>query len=340
MVRERGPKVAVFAAGGTTRWFILNYLTSWPADMCYWQGYLDQGGQRFLDIAQMFFDHGVHTLFTHAIVPGQLEGKGADYLPLALSTGMQRIAGTPEFLEFYEAYGVKVRFFGNYREVLENPSVNAECHLPESWELSGRFNRNAECGWENGGPVRAFTPGAADTLARFDELMERTQTHEQHVLYWGFNSERDLMTPIFSLVVQYYRDHGRMLSREEVIELVYGEPVQPVDIYVGFNRPRIANLMPPLLDHQADLYFTVGLSFDFSQRQLRSILYDHLYARRGWHRNYGELPSSAFAEMQGFYGLNREGVIGVGRRYEPGDIWHPLPQVRLPSGWGEEEGEE
>ena len=310
MVRERGPKVAVFAAGGTTRWFILNYLNSWPADMSYWQGYLDQGGQRFLSIAQMFFDHGVHTLFTHAIVPGQLEGKGAGYLPLALSTGMERIAGTPEFLEFYEAYGVKVRFFGNYREVLENPSLAAH--------------------------------GAADTLARFDELMERTQTHEQHVLYWGFNSERDLMTPIFRLVVQYYRDHGRMPSREEVIELVYGTPftdgapVQPVDIFVGFNRPRIANLMPPLLDHQADLYFTVGLSFDFSQRQLRSILYDHLYARQGWHRNYGELSDSAFAEMQAFYALNREGVIGVGRRYEPGDIWHPLPQVRLPSGWEEE----
>lgn len=91
--------------------------------------------------------------------------------------------------------------------------------------------------------------------------------------------------------------------------------------------------MPPLLEGQADLYFTVGLSFDFSQPQLRNILYDHLYARRGRHRDYESLPTSAFAEMQAFYQLNRGGVIGVGRRYEPGDVWHPLPQVRLPSSW-------
>jgi hypothetical protein len=101
IVGEGGPKTAVFAAGGTTRYFLLNYLAGWPADMSYWQGYLDEGGRRFLEIAQMFFDHGIHTLFTHAIVPGQLEGKGASYAALALSSGMERIAGSREFLEFY-----------------------------------------------------------------------------------------------------------------------------------------------------------------------------------------------------------------------------------------------
>jgi len=299
IVRERGPRTVVFAAGGTTRWFMLNHLNGWPTDMSYWEGYLRYGGQRFLSIVQMFFDHGVHTLFTHAIVPGQLEGKGKGYLPLALNTGMERFAGTCEFLHFYEEYGVRVRCFGNYRQVLEGSEY-------------------------------------ANTLALFDEVAERTKTYDQHRLYWGFNSEQDQITPILELAVQYYRDRGRAPSREEVIELYYGEDVESVDVFISFNRPRTASLMPPLLESRADLYFTVGLSFDFAQPQLRSILYDHLYARKGWHRDYSELPSSAFPEMQAFYRLNREGVTGVGKRYEAGAIWHPLPQVCLPSAWEEE----
>jgi hypothetical protein len=300
IVRERGPRTVVFAAGGTTRWFILNHLTGWPADMSYWQGYLKYGGQRFVEIVRMFFDHGVHTLFTHAIVPGQLEGKGEGYSPLALTSGMERIAGTSEFLDFYEKYEVRVRFFGNYRRVLED----------------SRYS---------------------DALAQFDQIQEQTRTHDRRRIYWGFNSERDQITPMLELAVQYYRDRGRAPSWEEVVELYYGEPVKPVDVFISFNRSKTATLMPPLLEGRADLYFTVGLSFDFSQPQLRSILYDHLYARRGQHRDYSQLSASAFSEMQAFYRLNQGNVIGLGRRYEPGDIWHPMAQVHLPSGWDEED---
>lgn len=300
IVRERGPKTAVFAAGGTARWFILNHLDGWPGDMSYWPGYLQQGGRQFLRIAQMFFDHGVRTLFTHAIVPGQLEGRDERYVSLALTSGMERLAATPEFLQFYQENGVRVRFFGDYRRELER----LECE---------------------------------GTLARFDEVQDRTRTNDRHVLYWGFNSQEDRITPVLELAVEFYQRHGRAPSREEVVRLYYGEAVEPVDIYVGFNRPRTAGLMPPLLEGHADLYFTVGLSFDFSERQLRSILYDHLFARRGRHRDYAELPASAFAEMRSFYLLNQEGVTGVGRRYEPGAIWHPTSQVRIPPRW---EGED
>ena len=300
IVRERGPKTVVFAAGGTTRWLMLNYLEGWPTDMSYWQEYLRHGGERFLEIARMFFDHGVHTLLTHAIVPGQLEGKGEGYQPLALTSGMERLAGSPGVLQFYEEYGVRVGFFGNYRQVLEGSEY-------------------------------------AGTLEHFDSVAEQTRTNDRHRLYWGFNTNADHVTPVLESAVQFYREHGRAPSREEAIEMYYGEPVEPVDVLISFNRTRTANLMPPLLEGQADLYFTVGLSFDFSQPQLRSILYDHLYARRGRHRDYSTLPARAFSEMQDYYRLNREAVTGIGRRYEPGAIWHPVPQVRLPPGWDGED---
>lgn len=295
IVQERGPRTIVFAAGGTTRWFILNYLDGWPKDMSYWQEYLTQGGRQFLKAAQMFFDHGVRTLFTHAIVPGQL-GKSKGYLPLALSAGMEKIASSADFLSFYQEYGVRVHFFGNYCQVLKGSAHES-------------------------------------TLAHFDEIEAQTQANNRHLLYWGFNSEHDQMTPILDLAVQYYRDHGRSPSQEEIITLHYKEPIDPIDIYIGFNRPKTSDLIPPLLEGQTDLYFTVGLSFDLSQIQFRSILYDHLFARQGRHRDYGELSENVFSEMQAFYRLNQNNVIGLGQRYDPGAIWHAMPQVSLPTGW-------
>jgi len=300
IVHERGLRTVVFAAGGTTRWYILNYLDDWPKDWSYWRECLNQGGNQFLRITQMFFDHGIRTLFTHALTPGQFDiAKGEEYLPLALTAGMDKIAGSIEFLHFYDEYGVRVRFFGNYQQVLEGSKYKS-------------------------------------TLALFDEVEEQTKNNNRYRLYWGFNSEPDQITPVLELVVQYYQNHGRAPNLKEAIELYYGEPVEPVDVFISFNRTKTADLMPPLIEGQADLYFTVGLSFDFAQPQLRSILYDHLYARRGRHRDYEELPSSAFSEMQTFYRLNQAAVIGVGKRYARGAVWHPLPQVHLPPGWEED----
>jgi hypothetical protein len=296
MVRERGPETVVFAAGGTTRWFILNHLNGWPRDMSYWREYAQQGGERFLSIARMFFDHGVRVLFTHAIVPGQLEGKGKGYMPKALTTGMKRLAGSPEFLRFYTEYGVRARFFGDYRQALEGSEYE-------------------------------------EILALFDELEEQTKANDRHLIYWGFSTRKDQSAPILELAIQYYQDHRRVPSREQLVELYYGEPIAPVGVFIGFNRPKDLGLMPPLLGGQSDLYFTVGLSYDFSQQQFRSVLYDHLYARRGQHRDYAQLPQDAFAEMQAFYRLNRQQIVGIGRYYEPGAIWYPLPQVRLPPAW-------
>ena len=290
---------AVFAAGGTTRWFILNHLDGWPADMSYFDGYLRFGGQQFLRIVRMFFEHGIHTLFTHAIVPGQLEGKGQGYAPLALTAGMEKIASSPDFLAFYQEAGVRVRFFGNYRQVLAGSQYQS-------------------------------------TLEQFEAVERLTQANDRHLLFWGFNTEADPAQQLIDLTVQFYQEHGRAPGRDELSGLYYGEPVDPVDIYVSFNRTRTATLMPPLLDSQADLYFTVGLSFDFDLPEFRSILYDKLFARKGQHRDYSELSPDAFAELRDFYQMNKGQVLGLGRRYEAGSVWHPLPQVKLPDGWAEE----
>jgi hypothetical protein len=300
IVRERGPRTMVFAAGGTIRWFILNHLDGWPEDTSFLRSYMQQGGRRLLEILRLFFEHGVRAVFTHAIAPGQLVGKGEGYTPLLLSRGLARMTGAPEFLRFYQDHGIRVRFFGDHRLLLKGSQYK-------------------------------------EALADLDELERRTAHNERHVLFWGLNPEERQAAQVLELATRYYQEHGRVPSREQAIEAYYGEPVEPADILVGFNRPKDLGLIPPLLGGRTDMYFLVGLSLDFSQAQLRDILYDHLYARPGQHRDYGELAPDAFSEMQAFYRLNQGRILGVGRRYEPGSIWHARPQVRLPAGWDEEE---
>jgi hypothetical protein len=79
--------------------------------------------------------------------------------------------------------------------------------------------------------------------------------------------------------------------------------------------------MPLLALGEEDLYFTVTPSFYLSERQLRDILYDHLYTRR-------VEEGDNWAVMKEFYRVNMNKTLGVGAQRE--GFWYPLPQVNLP----------
>jgi hypothetical protein len=81
-----------------------------------------------------------------------------------------------------------------------------------------------------------------------------------------------------------------------------------------------------------DLYFTVSPSPYLSGRQMRCILYDHLYARGGGEPDYDRMKPEDWDFMRDFYRLNRESALGVGKRLGGGGVWYPMPQVMQPAG--------
>ena len=48
-------------------------------------------------------------------------------------------------------------------------------------------------------------------------------------------------------------------------------------------------------------------------KQLRSILYDHLYTRRTPEPDYTKLPSDALNELREYYRRHKDFVFGVGK---------------------------
>ncbi len=256
------------------------------------QSYLDTATEHHIRVYRLFFDHGLDTLLTPVFGPDLLE-RGDDYIAMA-AEGLSRLATHPDFLRFYDEYRVRVRFYGDYRKY--------------------------------------FAPTPYAYLSDlFDAATERTLNHDRYRLFFGVFAN-DATETVAELAVRYYEEHGRIPDRRTLVALYYGEYVEPVDIFIGFDKFAAFD-MPLLALGEEDLYFTICPSLYITERQLRAILYDHLYARRG-EPDYEALTAEDWAFMDAFYRLNRERTLGIGVQWAETGVWYPLPQVRWPDGGG------
>ncbi len=286
LVRSAGSKVCVFPINGTRRWFLMEYPLSRQRDMA--SVYCDVAAKRHIELYELFFDHGVDTLLTPIFGPDLLE-RGEAYAEMA-TEGLALLATNDDFVEFYNAYQVRVRFYGDYREFF--------------------------------GP----TPYAY-LVDLFEEATARTLSHDRHQLFFGVCAQSPWET-IARLAVQYHTEHGCVPDRRALVEMYYGEYVAPVDLFIGFDKFCVFD-MPLVATGNEDLYFTVSPSPYLSERQLREILYDHLYSRRGGEPDYSGMQLDDWKRMKVFYRANIDRTLGVGMKV--GQIWYPLPQVVIPA---------
>lgn len=286
LVRSAGSKVCVFPINGTRRWFLMEYPLSRQRDMA--SVYCDVAAKRHIELYELFFDHGVDTLLTPIFGPDLLE-RGEAYAEMA-TEGLALLATNDDFVEFYNAYQVRVRFYGDYREFF--------------------------------GP----TPYAY-LVDLFEEATARTLSHGRHQLFFGVCAQSPWET-IARLAVQYHTEHGCVPDRRALVEMYYGEYVAPVDLFIGFDKFCVFD-MPLVATGNEDLYFTVSPSPYLSERQLREILYDHLYSRRGGEPDYSGMQLDDWKRMKVFYRANIDRTLGVGMKV--GQIWYPLPQVVIPA---------
>ncbi len=282
LVRASGPMVCVFPINGTRRWFMLEHAVPEGADWA--AAYCDVAAARHIELYRLFFDHGVGTLLTPIFGPDLFE-RGDEYAKMA-TEGLVLLATDPGFLEFYRDYGVRVRFYGDYR--------------------------------------RFFASTAYDYVSDlFDEATSRTAAHNRYRLFFGVCAH-DAAETVGALAVQYHSEHGRLPVKQALVRMYYGEDVEPVSLFIGFDKP-CAFDMPLVATGSEDLYFTVSPSPYLTLRQLRTILYDHLYSRRGEDADYAPLGAGEWQAMRRFYRANLDNTLGVGVRV--GQIWYPLPQV-------------
>jgi tuberculosinol/isotuberculosinol synthase len=270
LVREAGSRVCVFPINGTRRWFLLEHSPQPKEDFL--QTYFDVTGQRHIELYRLLFDHGLDTLLTPVFGPDLLEDRGEEYMRVAVE-GLTRLATHPDFLGFYHAYGVRVRFYGDHRKFF-GPTPYA--HLSDM----------------------------------FDEATSQTLTHNRHRLFFGVCAH-DATETIAELGIRYYLEHNCTPDKHTLVKMYYGEHVDPVNLFIGFDKFAAFD-MPLLATGREDLYFTVTPSPYLTKQQLRSILYDHLYTRHGDEPDYSTLEAESWALMRNFYQANMTRTSGVG----------------------------
>ena len=251
--------------------------------------YLDIMTRRHIELYKLLFDHGIDTLLTPIFGPDLLE-RGEDYVNLAVE-GMARLGTHADFLDFYRDYDVRVRFYGDYRKFLDHTPHNALSDI-------------------------------------FDETTQRTLMHNRYRLFFGVFAHEAVET-IAELAIEFYREHGQTPDKRTLVELYYGEYVEPVDFFIGFDKFSAFD-MPLVSTGEEDLYFTVAPSPYLTEEQMRTILYDHIYVRPEGETEYTDLKPNDWSLMHTFYQANLEKTQGVGARTKEGGFWYPLPQVELP----------
>ena len=280
--RAGGPKAAVFPINGTRRWYALEHAARQNGDPI--ASYMDVAQTRHIELYRLFFDHGVDTLLS-PVFGTELFRRGDEYVRRIGMAGIARLAQHPEFLNFYDEYDVRVRFYGDYRREL----------------LGTEFESLIEA---------------------LDEATRRTRDHARARLFFGVFAA-DATEAAAAAAVTYYEKQAKVPTRRELVEMYYGEYIAPVNFFVGFDKLSAFDY-PLLANGEEDLYFTIAPSLYLTERQLREILYDHLYARRAPEPDYGSLTRIAWDEMRAYYGLHRERTLGVGELR--GGIWYPKNQ--------------
>jgi len=219
-----------------------------------------------------------------------LMARGDEYTHMA-ATGWVEMVNHPVFVDFCDTHQVRVRFYGDYRKVFQDTAY-------------------------------------AYLLDIFDALSARTEKNDQHRLFFGLFAH-DPAETLAELAIEYYQEHQCIPDKRVLIELYYGEYVPPVNFFVGFDKFAAFD-MPLVATGSEDLYFTVAPSPYLTERQLRTILYDHLYARPEPDTDYSDLTSEGWTLMWNFYRANQGQTLGIGKRQRISGFWYPLPQVNIP----------
>jgi adenosine tuberculosinyltransferase len=271
LVRATGHKVCVFPVNGTRRWFMLEHADKIGDDFI--AAYMEESIKNHVELCAMLFDHGIQTVLA-PVFGKELMRRGDEYTKRVGIDGLVRTATDVHYRTFFAEYSVKVRFYGDYRDVLTGTAY--EYALKSMYEVS-----------------------------------ETTRQNSRFQLFFGVFADESIET-VARFSVEHYLAQGAVPDKEALIRKYYGEDVPPVSMFVGFDKFNAFD-MPLLATGEEDLYFSVSPSPYMTEHQLRTILYDHLYLRRAPEPDYTKFSSSQLNWLRSYYRAHQDHVLGAGK---------------------------
>jgi len=280
LVKATGQKVCVFPVNGTRRWFMLEHGDTIKGDD-FFSAYMELSIKNHVELCAMLFDHGIDTILA-PVFGRELMRRGDEYTKRVGIDGLVRTATDKAYREFFEQYNVKVRFYGDYRDVLTG--------TPYEYALKSMY-----------------------------EVTDATKHNSKFRLYFGVFADEVTQT-ISRLSVEHYLAQGAIPDKQALVQKYYGEDLPPVSIFIGFDKFSVFD-MPLLGSGEEDLYFSLSPSPYMTTRQLRAILYDHLYTRRMPEPDYTKLSADELDALRSYYHANKNYALGIGKLKF--NLWFP-----------------
>ena len=271
LVNAAGPRLCVFPVNGTRRWFMLEHAEKIGDD--FFESYMDVSIQNHVQLCTMLFEHGIDIILA-PVFGRELMRRGDEYTRRVGMDGLVRTATDPHYRKFFEEYNVRVRFYGDYRDVL------------------------------TGTPYE-------DALSSIYEIVEATKHNSRYRLFFGVFAD-EVTETIARLSVEHYLAEGSIPDKQTLVRRYYGEDMPPVSLFLGFDKFNVFD-MPLLTTGEEDLYFSLSPSPYMTQQQLRAIMYDHLYVRPMPEPDYTKLTSDQLNWLRDYYQKNKDYAFGVGK---------------------------
>lgn len=272
LVKATGDKVCVFPVNGTRRWFMLEHGDEIINNDLI-EAYMNVSIKNHVDLCAMLFDHGLETILA-PVFGRELMRRGDEYTKRVGIDGLVRTATDKNYRDFFEKYNVKVRFYGDYRDVLTG--------TPYEYALKSIY-----------------------------EITEATKHNTAFRLFFGVFAD-EVTETIARLAVEHYLAQGSIPDKETLVRKYYGEDLPPVSLFIGFDKFSVFD-MPLLTTGAEDLYFSLSPSPYMTQHQLRAILYDHLYVRPVPEPEYTKLTNEELGWLREYYRQNKDYAFGVGK---------------------------
>ena len=278
VLAQKQPVVMGWPFNGTRRWYLLHRRENSTAG-----DYVTATIRRQAEQHRLVFAHGVRVIVAPHFGAELLE-RGTEYTRAVLGDGLLKLGDDPVNQEMFEA-GVRIRFYGDYDEILDTP---------------------------------IYRP-MLDACA---SLTMATASGDGPLLLIGLFADAPY-PKIARLSVEFAEKHGRTPNRQDLIEAYYGFVVPDLSLYLGFAQPALFDV-PLLATGQEDLYATIAPSAELTERQLREILYDHLVTRRSSKDDYESLSDEAIVALGAYIECYRGVTLGIGRIDSLTGVWNPL----------------
>jgi len=247
----------------------------------FFDAYMDASIKNHVELCSMLFDHGIHTILA-PVFGRELMQRGDEYTKRVGMDGLVRTATDKNYRNFFEKYKVRVHFYGDYRDVLKGTEFES-------------------------------------VLGSLYEVMDATRDNTGFNLYFGVFAD-EVTETIARFSVEHYLAHGAVPDKGTLIRKYYGEDLPSVSLFIGFDKFSVFD-MPLLATGEEDLYFSVSPSPYMTERQLRAILYDHIYVRRTPEPDYTKMEKDELDWLREHYRANKDLAFGVGKLKF--NLWFP-----------------